>query len=171
MMNVYFTFGTSEYLESIKKAHSKEELVLFQTEDNALLVHETKGNSIFNEPKKYQVIYSSGQFELGGFAVLNNIPVNDEGRPVFEYRFKNSPGLVEHEPGFVAKRVLRPLSSDTYVIMTLWEKEQHFLNWQQSKSYVQAHNKPGTYEGMDQQKTIFPRPSYVTKYFIPKLKE
>ena len=72
---------------------------------------------------------------------MNNIPVTEEGRPLLEYRFKNRAGLIESEPGFIAIRVLRPIKSDTYVILTVWQKESDFLKWTNSKSFHQAHNK------------------------------
>ncbi|UQD51335.1 hypothetical protein C0971_04365 [Bacillus methanolicus] len=104
-----------------------------------------------------------------GFAVLNHIPVTDEGRPVFEYRFKNRSRTIENQPGFAAIRVLRPLSSNTYIILTLWENEQGFERWQKSKAFEKAHDKKETDAGVDKQK-IFSGPSYITKYVIPKEK-
>lgn len=98
------------------------------------------------------------------YAVLNNIAVTQEGRPLFENRFKNRAGKVENEPGFQAIRVLRPLEGDTYVILTLWEEEKAFQDWQQSNSYQEAHKKRGTSAGIDTT-SIFSRPSYVTAYY------
>lgn len=74
---------------------------------------------------QYDVLDAVGEFKgQPGYIVCNNISVTDEGRPVFENRFKNRAGLIENEPGFQAIRVLRPLSNDTYVILTMWETEQ-----------------------------------------------
>jgi heme oxygenase (mycobilin-producing) len=98
---------------------------------------------------------------------LNNIPVTDEGRPLFEDRFLNRPRMIENEPGFVAIRVLRPLSSNTYTILTVWENEGAFENWQKSKAYEHTHKKRGTEAGIDSAKpNIFESASYVTKYYI-----
>lgn len=115
----------------------------------------------------YEVLDAVGP--LGGsFVVCNNIPVTDEGRPLFEHRFQQRARLIEKEPGFVAIRVLRPLKSDTYVIMTMWENESAFRRWQQSKAYEKAHQKRGTEKAIDQQRSIFPRSSYVTTYAVVK---
>lgn len=74
-----------------------------------MLIHETEGNSLFHEPRPYEVLDAVGL--LGGeFIVCNNIPVTDEGRPLFEHRFNQRARLIEKEPGFVAIRVLRPLN-------------------------------------------------------------
>ena len=112
----------------------------------------------------YEVLDQKGQLEVGAFAVFNNIPVTEEGRELFEPRFQNRAGLVEKEPGFAAIRILRPLDSDTYVILTMWEDESAFTTWQSSQAYSHAHKKRGTSEGIDKRPNIFPRPSFVTTY-------
>ncbi|MFZ3589789.1 antibiotic biosynthesis monooxygenase family protein [Bacillus sp. DJP31] len=165
-MNIYITYGTNDYLHQVRENHSNEiMLILTGEEDQALLLHETGKETIFKEGKHYEILDQSGILKESGFAILNNIPVSDEGRTLFEYRFKNRARMIENEPGFGAIRVLRPLNSDTYIIFTQWESKQDFLNWQNSKAYDTAHKKRGTSEGIDQQ-SIFPRPSYVTKYSI-----
>jgi heme-degrading monooxygenase HmoA len=162
-MNFYVTFGTADYLAKTASEHQNEKMLLMQNEDKGILFHESDAKSFFKEPKKYEVLDGAGDFQKGSYAVLNNIPVSDEGKPLFEQRFKERARMIEGEPGFVAIRVLRPVNDDTYVILTLWEDESSFKNWQQSKSFEQAHKKRGTSAGADQ-KSIFPRPSYVTTY-------
>lgn len=162
-MNFYVTFGTADYLAKTVSEHQNEKMLLMQNEDKGILLHESDATSLFKEPKKYEVLDGAGDFQKGSYAVLNNIPVSDEGTPLFEQRFKERARMIEGEPGFVAIRVLRPVNDDTYVILTLWEDESSFKNWQQSKSFEQAHKKRGTSAGSDQ-KSIFPRPSYVTTY-------
>ena len=94
---------------------------------------------------RYDVLDAVGEFKgQPGYIVCNNISVTDEGRPVFENRFKNRAGLIENEPGFQAIRVLRPLSNDTYVILTMWETEQNFKDWTESRSFENAHKTPCT---------------------------
>lgn len=166
-MNVYITSGTADFLLKFKEKHQDETLVLMNNMESAILVHETDGDSLFNEPRRYEVIDSTGSLGQAGFAVLNNIPVSEEGRPVFEDRFLNRPRMIENEPGFVAIRVLRPLTSNTYIILTIWENEGAFENWQKSKAYEHAHKQRGTEAGIDQAKpNIFESASYVSKYHI-----
>jgi heme oxygenase (mycobilin-producing) len=168
-MKIYMTNGTFDFLKTVQNKNSAEKMVLMQDADNALLLHETEGKTLFNEPRSYEVLDSTGSLESRGFIVMNNIPVTEEGRPLFEYRFKNRAGAVENEPGFISIRVLRPLSSDTYVILTQWESEKDFKNWQDSKAYEKAHEKRGTDQGIDVQRpNIFARPSFVTTYYIPE---
>lgn len=165
-MYIYRTFGTIDFLSKLKSAHRHETMLLMTGEDDqSLLLHETESKSLFNEGTGYEVIDHAGSLKGPGFAVFNNIPVNDEGRTTFEYRFKNRARLIEQEPGFCAIRVLRPIKHDTYVILTIWESETDFQNWQSSKAYNEAHKNRGTSEGIDKQ-SIFLRPSYVTKYTV-----
>ncbi|RSK26336.1 antibiotic biosynthesis monooxygenase [Bacillus sp. HMF5848] len=168
MKKLYITSGTHDYLQRI----SEDNMLLLMEDDNeGILIHETEGEGLFESSRNYEVLDSTGSFDEAGFAVFNNIPVIDEGRSVFENRFMNRARLIESEPGFVAIRVLRPLDTDTYIIMTLWDKQESFNKWQESKAYEKAHTKRGTSAGIDQQKSIFPRPSYVKTFVPPKLSE
>ncbi|MFB5165225.1 antibiotic biosynthesis monooxygenase [Parageobacillus toebii] len=164
MKKMYITTGTTDYLQKVKDMHANETMLLLEREEDAVLIHETDGETVFKEPRRYEVIDAVG--ELGGaFVVCNNIPVTDEGRPLFEHRFVQRARLIENEPGFVAIRVLRPLSNDTYIIMTLWEGKEHFENWQRSKAFTKAHEQRKEEQKPSQQK-IFPRPSYITVYSV-----
>lgn len=166
-MNVFITSGTADFLLKIKEKHQSENMVLMNNNESSILVHETDKKTVFSSPRKYEVIDSAGKLGHEGFAVFNNIPVTDEGRPLFEDRFLNRPRLIENEPGFAAIRVLRPLSSNTYIILTIWENEGAFENWQKSKAYENAHKKRGTEAGIDGARpNIFESASYVSKYYI-----
>ncbi|RFU62124.1 antibiotic biosynthesis monooxygenase family protein [Peribacillus glennii] len=166
-MNIYMTTGTYDFLKTKKEKLQEEKLFLMENADNALLLHETNGKTVFQSPRKFEVIDSKGEIREDGFVVMNNIPVTAEGRPIFEYRFKNRAGLIEGEPGFIAIRVLRPLNSDTYVIFTEWESHEAFKTWQSSGSFQQAHTQKDS-EKVDTTKKIFSGPSYVTQYTLSK---
>lgn len=115
----------------------------------------------------YEVLDAVGEMTGNdGFIVCNNIAVTEEGRPVFEHRFQNRAGLIEKEPGFRAIRVLRPLSDDTYIIMTMWENEEAFQAWQQSQSFERAHQKRPAPPSGEPQKSIFARPSFATTFTV-----
>jgi heme-degrading monooxygenase HmoA len=163
MMNVYITVGTYGYLKTIKEKNSQENIVIMKNDDTALLLHETEGQTVFKEPRKYETIDSEGSIGNEGFVVFNHIPVTDEGRPILEYQFKNRSKQIENEPGFLAIRVLRPLSSNTYIVLTVWENERAFANWKNSSSFKGAHQKQ---EDDQAQHQIFSAPSYTTKYTL-----
>lgn len=168
-MYIYITAGTFNFLKSIELKYPIETMVIMVNQNGALLLHETDGASVFKEPRKYEVIDSVREWQKEGFVVMNNIPVTDEGRPIFEHQFKNRAGKVANEPGFIAIKVLRPLSSNTYVILTVWENEMSYQKWQSSSSYLDAHKKNGADKGIDFQQNFFASASYVSKYTIMEL--
>jgi heme-degrading monooxygenase HmoA len=168
-MNVYITAGTYNFLKSIETKNPHEKMVIMVNQNGALLLHETEGASIFKEPRKYDVIDASGVMLKEGFVVMNNIPVTDEGRPLFEHQIKNHTRRIEYEPGIIAIRLLRPLSSNAYIILTVWDNEMSYQRWQNSTSITEAFGINGADKGMDTQPKIFASASYVSKYTIMEL--
>lgn len=162
-MNVVKWVGSLENAQ-VQLQELPEEARLFANQEKALILLE--GNDLPEIGESYDVLDQSGDLLKGQFAVLNHIPVSDEGRTLFEERFQKRAKLIEHEPGFVAIRVLRPLQSDTYVILTIWDTASSFQQWQQSNAYEKAHAKRGTQQGIDQRPNIFPRPSFVATYTL-----
>lgn len=167
-MYIYLTSGTGDFLEQVKNKYSNEHMILIHGEGNSVLIHETEGKTVFATPRKFEVLDSVNDLEEHGFFVFNNIPVTDEGRPVFEHRFLESSRAIENEPGFVAFRLLRPIKSDTYIVMTQWHGPHSFDAWKSSKAYETAHARRDDSTGIRQQ-NIFSAASYVTTYSaIPK---
>jgi heme oxygenase (mycobilin-producing) len=167
-LNFYITSGTIDYLTKLKNKHPNENMLLLTESGgdfSAVILHETSGKTLFNSPRKYEVIDSMGTFEKATYVVMNNFPVTDEGKPLFEYQFKNRQRKIELQPGFVAIRLLRPQSSNTYVILTLWESKQAFENWKSSESFQEAHKKQ-TKSSEAKSVAIFAGPSYLTTYSI-----
>ncbi|MFC9542076.1 antibiotic biosynthesis monooxygenase family protein [Lysinibacillus sp. NPDC056959] len=162
-MYIYLTSGTGDFLEQLKNKHPNEALILIHGEGNSVLIHETNGKSIFATPRKFEVLDAVNALEERGFFVFNNIPVTDEGRPVFEHRFLNRARAIEDEPGFVAFRLLRPLNSETYIVMTQWNGPHSFEAWKSSKAFASAHAERKEPTGVNQQ-NIFSAASYVTTY-------
>lgn len=170
-MNIYLTSGSPEFMNSLKDKHVEDKMVLLHGEGNAVLLHETNGDTFFQTPRKYEVIDASGELSDQGYYVFNNIPVTDEGRPIFEHRFKNRARAIENEPGFIAIRILRPIGSDTYIILTEWTGPSSFSAWQTSQAYNKTHEKRGSEEGIDKLPNIFSSASYVTTYTTSKKNE
>jgi heme oxygenase (mycobilin-producing) len=161
-MNVYITTGTFEYLKGIEMRYPSESMVTMGNEDSALLLHETSKTSVFKEPRKYEVVGSSGLIGKEGFVVMNNIPIAEESRPLFEHQFKDLPSLLKKEMGLIAIRVLRPLSSNTYLILTIWESA---LTYEDRKTLFDSELKK-RYEKVNHS-NIFTSAPYVSKYSIP----
>jgi heme oxygenase (mycobilin-producing) len=163
-MNVYITTGTYDFLEKIKEKYPDENILLMQNGQNSLLLHETTKKTVFEMPRKYEVVDGTGDLVNKGLAVFNNVPVTDEGRPIFEYRFKDRIPSIVKESGFQAIRLLRPLKGDTYVEFTLWNDEKSYSNWKNSSSFQQAQKT----DSISEFKSIFTGPSYFSQYIIPE---
>jgi heme-degrading monooxygenase HmoA len=165
-MKLYITYGTISYLQKLIAEHQLEQdhLLFLQSEVQNALVVETDRENVFKEGSTYEIIESIGDFQDAHFVVMNNIPISEAGRPLFEERFKQRTGLVETEPGFKAIRILRPLESNTYIVMTLWSDASSFQTWQLSDSYKKAHEKKGTSEGLPH--TLFTGKPYIKTYEI-----
>ncbi|KGX92620.1 hypothetical protein N781_14940 [Pontibacillus halophilus JSM 076056 = DSM 19796] len=162
-MNVYMTKGTTDYLSKLQ-ANASESIWLMQNEDGALAYYEGDNNP-FQEPLTYEVVDHVNELKQEGYVVLNNIPVTDEGRPIFEDRFKNRAGAIEDTPGFQAIRILRPTGGDqTYVVFTQWKDELSFLDWKESQAFQKAHRNNGPQS--KEKPSYIAGPSYLTKYHM-----
>lgn len=161
-MNAYMTTGTLDFLKKIEAKYPNEIMVTMINENNAQLFHETTGETVFNEPRKFEQILSIGEIKNEGFVVLNNVPVTDEGKAVFEHQVKNQMNAVKSQQGFLALRVLRPLTSSQYVIMTVWKDEASYQAWQSSQTFFDVSKMTG----LDSQAKIFSSAPYVSKYMI-----
>lgn len=159
-MSVFMTSGTYEYLKSIQDKHQDGTVFLMQGEDKTLAY--TEEENVFQEPFEYEVVDKVGTVKETGYVVMNNIPVTDEGRPIFEDRFKNRAGSVEDSPGFQAVRILRPTSGNTYIVFTQWDSAQSFEDWKNSQSFQKAHKSSGP-ENKEKPPYIA-GPSYITQY-------
>ncbi len=163
VLNIYVTTGTLEYLSKIVTSNPGERMVKMANADDALLLHETNGETVFKEPRKYLILYSKGTIRETGFSAFIHVPVTDEGRPLFEYQFKNKTASIEAESGFAAIRVLKPLNSQTYLVLTIWDTEQAFQSWKASSSYKASLNFANDTESTEK---FFASMPYVKTYSI-----
>ena len=160
-MNVYITAGTLDFLQKIESKYPNERMLAMLNENGAILLHETSGQTVFNEPRRYEVLESYGDLNKEGFVVMNNISVTGEGRPLFEHQFKQLTENVVTAQGLTALRLLRPISSNPYIIMTVWENKALYQKWQGSNSTFDELK-----AGFDGQKKIFTSSPYINKYTI-----
>ncbi|MYL51175.1 antibiotic biosynthesis monooxygenase [Halobacillus litoralis] len=168
-MKVSMTNGTLNYLSKLSQQHPEASLFFMQDQDKTVAYYEGEDTSIFEEGRNYETVDHVGTMQSNGYVVMNNIPVSDEGRPVFEDRFKKRAGNVENREGFQAIRILRPLKGNTYVVLTQWRSEQDFEDWKNSKSFDEAHKKSGP---QHQKKPSFiDGDAYITKYQMIELEE
>lgn len=165
---IYITSGTMDFMESLRQKYKNENMIAMHGKGNSLLIHETTERSTFQTPMKYDVIGSTGTFKEEGFFALNHISVTDEGRPIFEHWLLSHIDPLENESGFIAYRLLRPVSSNTFIILTQWTKKIFFDLWQESISYqkILPLNEVGT--GLEKKPHMFTSAPYTTTYKAKK---
>ncbi|WP_255437596.1 antibiotic biosynthesis monooxygenase [Thalassobacillus sp. CUG 92003] len=168
-LKVSMTNGTPNYLAKLDKQHPDVTLHFLQNEDKTVAYYEGDDTSIFAEGREYEIVDAVGDIKDSGYVVMNNIPVSDEGRPVFEDRFKNRAGSVEETEGFQAIRILRPLSGNTYVVFTQWRNEESFTRWKNSQSFEKAHSQSGPdHKGKP---SFIDGEAYITQYHMVQFSE
>lgn len=166
-MNIFITSGTFDFMKIKKDKHPNEKIVLMRNAETTVLLHETTSKTVFASPRKYEVVDAKGELPEAGYVIMNNIPVSEDGRPVFEHHFKTRAGSIEKEPGIVALRILRPINSETYIILTVWEKQANFLNWKNSDFYQQTFNTSDTNLPVtNSSQKMFSGEAYTTQYTI-----
>ncbi len=167
-MNLYITSGTLEFLQAILSKNNKERMILIHNSTTSLLLHETTQKSLFKLPRKYEVIDAVEELLQEGLIIMNNIPVSEEGRPTFEHMSKKNLEILRKQPGIKAIRILRPIKSETYIILTQWKDEIAFKAWQNNASYQSAFN----YEGVtSSSQKLFTGNAFITQYSAPKLND
>ncbi|WP_407271642.1 antibiotic biosynthesis monooxygenase family protein [Radiobacillus sp. PE A8.2] len=166
-MNAYLTSGTLDYLLQVSNDNPGAHTFIMGDETNTVVYHESKHASIFAEPRGFEIIVEKGQLKDYGFVVMNNIPVTDEGKPIFETQFKQRAGLIEGTPGFHALRVLRPTRGNTYVVMVQWQDKQSYDSWKNSDSFQKSH----AGKNKKEKPPYAAGPSYVTSYKMIELDE
>ncbi|WP_442599090.1 antibiotic biosynthesis monooxygenase family protein [Neobacillus sp. D3-1R] len=163
-MKIYITAGTYYFLNKKKQTFPKESMLLIENAEQAVLLHETNGESVFNEPRSFGVLVSKGAFINEGFVVMHYFTVTEEGKTLFEYRIKETLNVIGTQDGLLAIRGLHSLDSRTYLILTIWDQEENYKEWKCSNSYEQYHDLLLKDSGLDSVPNIFTKPSYISTY-------
>ncbi|KGR82855.1 antibiotic biosynthesis monooxygenase family protein [Lysinibacillus odysseyi] len=134
-MNFYLTSGTPDFMERLVNKHGKENMILLHGGGNSVVMHETTKKSVFATPRSFEVLDGTGTFEQRGFVAMQNVPVMDEARPVFEEQLLKSIAPLKNEPSLIAYRVLRPIKAEIYVVITQWAGPASFDTWTKSHQF------------------------------------
>ncbi|MGM8212048.1 antibiotic biosynthesis monooxygenase family protein [Virgibacillus sp. W0430] len=139
-MNAYMTTGTIDFLKQLERKYKAIPFHFMSNPNGALAYYEGKGKSVFQSGRTYHVLLSKGEISEKGYVVMNNIPVTEEGRPVFEDLFDKRQNEMDKVPGFHAFRLLQPNRGNTYVVFTQWSSEVDYLNWKDSDAFKNSHS-------------------------------
>lgn len=166
-MYIFMTNGTHDYLKRIQERHESEKMILMNSNISALLLHETAGETYFNEPRQFEVIDHVGDLSTDeGFVVMNHFPTTEEGSPLLEHSYKKRDRFVEEQAGFIASRILRPVRTNTYVVLTMWESEAFYNIWKNSPTFEQAHPQNILEKNIGLDRNVFASPAYVSTHTI-----
>lgn len=138
-MKAYMTNGTVDYLLSLTEKHSSKMIFLMNNSAGTVAYYEDNQNSIFVSGREYDILINEGNIKETGYIVMNNIPIADEGKPIFETSFKKRESALKDTPGFQAFKLLKPLTGNTYVVLTQWDSELSYENWTESDAFSKAH--------------------------------
>lgn len=165
-MNIYMTTGTMDFMEKVRDQYVDESIILMNGGGHTLLLHETNGKSVFQTPRKYEVVGTAGDLTHDGYFAMDNVAVTDEGKPIFEHQYKMNGDNLENMPGFLAFRLLRPIGSDTYIVLTEWTDKRHYELWHNSPGYQLSN--PGDFKDQGGATLhIFTSAPYTATYTTP----
>lgn len=155
------TNGTLSFLIKLEEQHPEIDFYLMNSNTGSLAYYENKEKNVFSSGREYDVLVQSGDIQKKGHVVMNNIPVTDDDRPVFEDRFKQQQKAVDDAPGFLAFRLLRQKKGNKYVIFTQWATANDFENWKNSDQFAKAHKQQATKPA-----AYFPNKPFITTYHM-----
>lgn len=126
-MYFYITSGTREFMKN-KWQKNNDELLIFENNDEAILLHETVGKSMFASPRKYVIISEEGIINQDRILVLDYLFVDGDYRPVFEEKFERFKGEIAASPKLLAYKLLRPINAASYALLTCWDDQESVEN-------------------------------------------
>src|SRR5699024_6405436 len=98
-MKAFMTNGTIDFLQKMSLKHHDISFSLMSNNSGALAYNEGEKKNVFSAGRAYDIIATIGKISEEGYVVLNNIPIKEEGKPVFEDAFKKQQKMVESMPG------------------------------------------------------------------------
>ncbi|MDY0396035.1 antibiotic biosynthesis monooxygenase [Virgibacillus halophilus] len=140
-MKAFMTTGSYELLKKIAEKHRNLQFIYMQGTGGTLAYYEDEGNSVFSSGRDFEILLTKGEIKKEGFVAMNNIPVMEEGQPVFEEQFRQRQENIESAAGFQAFRLLKPCSGHTYIVLTQWNSAKDFEDWKASPQFKAAHDK------------------------------
>ncbi|MFC5541820.1 MAG: antibiotic biosynthesis monooxygenase [Bacilli bacterium] len=167
-MNFYMTTGTPTFMEKLHKKYEHEKMLILYGANQTLLLHETAGKTVFQTPRKYEVVDGMNELQQAGYFTFYHIPVSDEGRPVFEKNIVQRLKGMKDQTGLTAMRLLRPKKSETYIILLQWKDKRSYDIW---KKYDPIAQELENFSVGVKKDNIFNAATYISTYSGAKQKE
>lgn len=139
-MKAFMTNGTLDYLQKITSTHKSLDLHLMHNGSGTLAYYETAEKSIFEAGRVYEIILTSRAIQDEGYVVMINIPLTEEGKPIFIDRFRRRINKISLMPGFQAFRLLKSVRDNTYIVFSQWATKADFEKWKDSEDFLKSHD-------------------------------
>lgn len=154
-MFVHITSGTYHYLQKTLNQYPDQDMHLFQN-IHSQLWHQTNEPSVFQSPHSYELIGQLGTIENKGSVDIRYFTIKDQGKPIFAYEIKNILPKIEHVPGFIAIRILKPLKHDDFLVMTMWDNQNHKTEFEEMELF----------DEVIVTKSVYASPPYSKSYYV-----
>jgi len=138
LMKAHMTNGTIDFLFKLAEKHAQLTIYLMVGDSSTLAYYEDHKKSIFAAGRSYDILLSSGDIQEEGYIAMNNIPVADEAKPIFETSFDKIQKNLDTVKGFQAFRLLKPLDGNTYIFLTQWASGKDYEAWKNSDAFSNA---------------------------------
>ncbi|MCG7420776.1 hypothetical protein MHJ97_10040 [Macrococcus epidermidis] len=138
-MYTYMTYGSSFFLDKIKKKYSKRQILSFYNEDNAYLYEETDDKSVFSAPQSFTNVINDGKL-LEKPTLLLYFIVKEARQEVFDTKPLPLEKLNDYE-GYQAFRLLRPKRGETYVATFQFDRKSQIDDFRKSSFFRENFSK------------------------------
>lgn len=135
-MYTFMTSGTTHFLKTVTDTHPKTQFYFMKSGTSTLVLYESsRKKSIFVSGRSLEQLHRYQAIQAKGFVAMDFIPVMTDTMPIFEERTLAMMPYLQQIKGLVALRFLKQFKSNQYVVLTQWETEQYYVDWQRSNSY------------------------------------
>lgn len=138
-MKAFMTNGTLDFLEGILLKHKSIHFHYMHNGSGTLVYYEDNGKNVFGAGRTYEVILSNGHIQPSGYVVMHNIPLTEEGKPIFIDRFRQRVNQISSFPGFQSFRLLQSVKDQMHIVFTQWTSKDHFESWKESEDFMKSH--------------------------------
>ncbi|WP_414042543.1 hypothetical protein ACMGE9_09540 [Macrococcus sp. EM39E] len=163
-MYTYITYGSSFFLDKIKKKNSQRNLLSFYNADSAYLYEETEEKTVFSAPQTFINVFSDGTLQEKTTLLLYFI-VKESRQEVFNTKPLPIEKLKQYE-GYNAFRLLHPKQGETYVAVFQFDKKELLEDFKKSSFFRENFSKEAlsTYQSEDIMANIY----YSKMLFVEK---
>ncbi len=145
-MYASMTGGSYPFLKKLAEKHPSESILFMQEGLNVVAYYESRiRKSIFKSGRDYQLIHKLNDLTHTGTIVMDFLPVPDKYEKSFQaYVIENY--RLDHLPGFVSLRFLKPESEKFYIMLSQWENDRYYKFFLETSEHTSLQKALKTWE-------------------------